>query len=197
MEGGGKGPGTRSALRLGMDAFLRELKDAARAKSWHWKLVCCGSREDAFRAFRYAQENHDNAIIVLLVDAEGHVSMSPIDHLLTRNGWAFDKAEQNVIHLMTQMMETWVIADSEAFSNYYGKGFNRKVLPKAVDLETVSKSEIGRALRVATKDTQKAGYHKIRHMSDLLALIDSERVQQRCSHCKRLFALIGKAITAG
>jgi len=197
MEGGGKGRNSRSALRLGMDAFLRELKEAARRARWHWKLVCCGSRKEAFRAFTNARKNDGNATIVLLVDAEGSVRGSPVDHLRTRDEWEVSRADQDIIHLMTQVMETWIIADSGALGNYYGQGFKGNALPKASDLETVTKADIGRALELATKDTRKGRYHKIRHASDLLACIDSERVQQRCTYCKRLFALIGKAIAAG
>ena len=39
MEGGGDGKGTKAALRQGMDALLQPLKEAARAKTLHWKLA--------------------------------------------------------------------------------------------------------------------------------------------------------------
>jgi hypothetical protein len=70
MEGGGDGKDSKAALRQGMDAFLSTLKDAARAKSWRWKLVCCGPRNAAYDGFRNAVRNNDDTIIVLLVDAE-------------------------------------------------------------------------------------------------------------------------------
>ena len=71
MEGGGTGKENRAALRQGMDAFLQSLKEAARNKALRWKLVCCGPRDEAFRGFRNAVSNGDNAVSVLLVDAEG------------------------------------------------------------------------------------------------------------------------------
>ena len=52
MEGGGRGQGGRAQLRLGMDAFLGPLKQAARRKKLRWKLVCCGPRVEAYRRFR-------------------------------------------------------------------------------------------------------------------------------------------------
>ena len=197
MEGGGEGKNARSALRLGMDAFLHELKVAARKAKWNWNLVCCGSRERTFHAFREAQKSNDGTMIVLLVDAEEPVHGSPVNHLKARDGWEIHEADQDIIHLMTQVMETWIVADSEALSNYYGNGFRRNALPKASDLETVTMADIGRALERATRDTQKGRYHKIHHASDLLGRIDPDRVRQRCAHCKRLFALIGEAIDAG
>jgi len=54
MEGGGDGKGAKAALRQGMDALLRPLKEAARAKALRWKLVPCGARGEAFRGFRRA-----------------------------------------------------------------------------------------------------------------------------------------------
>ncbi len=197
MEGGGKGPDARGALRRGMDAFLSELKNAVRAKSWNWKLVCCGDREEAFRAFRKALEHDDNAMIALLVDAEGPVSGSPGEHLQRRDGWGLDRAAEDIVHLMAQVMETWIVADSETLVDYYGKGFNGNALPKAPDLEIVAKADIDRALERATRETRKGRYHKIRHASDLLACIDSSLTRQRCPFCERLFAMIGKAIAEG
>ncbi|MCY4289378.1 MAG: DUF4276 family protein [Aestuariivita sp.] len=194
MEGGGKGPHAQRALRRGMDTFLRKLKDATRAKSLRWKLVCCGSRNKAFEAFRNAQKIEKDTVNVLLVDAEELVKVSPIDHLWTQDGWKFSKEEQDFVHLMTQTMETWIIADPEAMCNYYEDGFKANSLPKASDLETVTKAEIDRALKLATKDTQKKHYHKIHHAGDLLALIDPSRVRQRCSYCERLFTLIEETI---
>ena len=55
MEGGGDGKDAKAALRQGMDALLQPLKEAARAKALHWKLVPCGGRDKAFRGFRSAR----------------------------------------------------------------------------------------------------------------------------------------------
>ena len=70
MEGGGDGASARAALRQGMDTFLEPLKQAARDKSWRWRLVCCGSRNEAHRGFRSALDHGDGSVFILLVDAE-------------------------------------------------------------------------------------------------------------------------------
>lgn len=49
MEGGGDSGGSRAELRRGMEVFLTEIKDACRERKMRWKLVCCGSRNDAYR----------------------------------------------------------------------------------------------------------------------------------------------------
>ena len=196
MEGGGDGKSAQAAIRQGMDALLRPLKDAARAKALHWKLVPCGARNDAFRRFRDAINHGDSAIAVLLVDAEGPVNRAPRLHLQSRDGWGMGFADEDTSHLMVQVMETWIVADPDALSTYYGQNFNGNVLPKAANLEQVSKADVARTLNRATEHTTKGCYHKIRHASDLLKRIDVERVKKRCPHCARLFDKLGPMIDA-
>ena len=197
MEGGGDrkdAKAAKTAIRQGMDALLYPLKSAARARALHWKLVPCGGRNEAFRRFRDAASNEDDAIVVLLVDAEGPVNGAPSSHLQARDRWDMSFADGNTIHLMVQAMETWIVADPAALSTYYGQNFNGNVLPRAVNLELVPKAVVAQALKLATERTTKGRYHKIRHASELLKRIDVERVKARCPHCAQLFRVIGQMI---
>lgn len=194
MEGGGKGPGGRSTLRQGMNTFLAELKEAARKISWRWKFVCCGSRDVAFRMFRHAQGSMDYSVVVLLVDSEGPVTGIPRRHLNERDGWNMTEMEEDRIHLMVQTMETWIVSDVEALRRYYGSDFTVSALPRSIDLEEVTKTDIARALERATARTTKGEYHKIRHASDLLKQISPRIVRERCSYCDRLFELLGQEL---
>jgi hypothetical protein len=194
MEGGGDGKDTKAALRQGMDAFLTPLKDKAREHSWHWKLVCCGGRAAAFDAFRNAIQSGDDSIVALLVDAEGPVSDSPCAHLQSKDGWDLQLASDDVVHLMVQTMEAWIVADPDALTAYYGQHFRRNALPGSQNLETVARATIASALEQATQQTQKGAYHKIRHASDLLKRIDRQKVKQRCPSCARMFDALGHAI---
>ena len=179
-----------------MDTFLEPLKEAARNKALRWKLVCCGPRNEAFGRFQNAVNSRDDAVNVLLVDAEGPVHHhSARDHLRDRDEWDLSFAREETIHLMVQTMETWIVADSEALSKYYGQGFGASKLPKATNLETVPKPTVERSLDEAIEPTQKGRYHKIRHASDLLKRIDAERVKIRCRHCQRLFDELGRIIS--
>lgn len=196
MEGGGRGPGTRAALRRGMDTLLEPLKQAARDKSMRWKLVCCGPRGEAFRSFRNAVRNGEVAIVLLLVDAEGPVAAGPCEHLQARDKWDMTGVDARSVHLMVQMMEAWIVADVDALSRYYGQGFNAGALPRAADLESVAKREVDRSLRRAIERTGKGRYQKIAHASDLLQRIDAETVKARCRHCQRLFDELGRMIDA-
>ena len=196
MEGGGRGPATRAALRRGMDALLGPLKQAARDKSMGWKLVCCGARDEAFRSFRNAARNGQAAIVLLLVDAEGPVTTGPCEHLQARDKWDMTGVDARSVHLMVQMMEAWIVADADALSRYYGQSFNAGALPRAADLESVTKRDVERSLRRATERTGKGRYRKIAHASDLLQRIDAEKVKARCRHCERLFDELGGMIDA-
>ena len=196
MEGGGKGRDTKVALRQGMDMFLNPLKEAARNKSWHWKLFPRGSRNEAFRSFEHAFKNNEARIIILLVDAEGPVKTSVRAHLKSRDKWNLDFTTNDNVHLMIQTMETWIVADVAALTDYYGQNFQQSALPLTSELEAISKSEITRSLKRATKPTQKKEYHKIRHASEILKRIDSSKVRQRCQSCERLFNTVLQAIEA-
>ena len=132
MEGGGDGKSAKAAIRQGMDALLRPLKDAARAKALHWKLVRAVRVTRRFEVFKMpsATVTMPSAIVVLLVDAEWPVNGAPRSHLQSRDGWGMGFADEDTIHLMVQVMETWIVADPDALSRYYGRSFNSNVLPK-------------------------------------------------------------------
>ena len=194
MEGGGQHKESRAMLRAGMEEFLRELKETAQAKSWRWKLSCSGSRNAAFKCFENARRRGGHTLVVLLVDAEGPVSASPRDHLSAKDGWNMSDSNDVAIHLMTQTMETWILADSEALANYYKQNFTQNALPKSDDLEKVSKVDVERALKRATQKTQKGAYHKIKHAGDLLKRIDPRKARKKCRHCERLFSVLNRAM---
>jgi len=195
LEGGGEGKNSKAMLRLGMDAFLRDIKEVFRQKQLRWKLVCCGGRDKAYRRFMNARTEGEAEIAVLLVDSEESLSAStPRDHLRERDGWDFEGVDDDTIHLMAQTMEAWIVADPEVLNSYYGHGFQASSLPRRENLEEVSKQDVASALDRATQNTQKGRYHKIRHAQQLLEQIDSAKVRQRCAHCKRLFdTLLGLA----
>lgn len=199
LEGGGPGRTGRAVLRQGMDHFLGPLKLAARQRSFLWNLVPCGSRQETYRRFRNACENADpNDTQILLVDSEAPVTLPPRAHLREQVGdrWDLGFARDDIVHLMVQLMETWIVAAPVALGEYYGRGFNAARLPNRLDLEKEPKVNVKRALKEATKGTGKGVYHKIRHASELLKRLDQAQVKNRCRHCKRLFKRIDGIIGA-
>ena len=177
-----------------MDAFLKDIKDKVRERSWRWKLVCCGSRNETLRRFGAAHKGPDDTVVVLLVDSKGPVNALPRAHLTAKDGWNLDSVDNDNVHLMAQTMETWIIADQDTLADYYGQDFQTNALPSRRDLEQIDKSEIASALERSTGQTQKGPYHKIRHAGELLKLIESEKVRRHCGHCERLFDVLGRAV---
>jgi hypothetical protein len=170
-----------------MDAFLGEIKDAARAKALRWKLVPCGGRQQTYEAFVNAAKDPDYSIRVLLVDAEGPVTTTRAGHLNRRDGWSFADVAETAVHLMTQTMEAWIVADLDALAKFYGQNFHLGLLPTAKNLEAVRKQDVADSLERATRDTTKGAYHKIKHVNALLSRIDAAKVCARCPCCRVLF----------
>ena len=200
LEGGGDGRDTMVALRRGMDAFLGPIKQQARAKSLAWKLVPCGSRQQTFKRFRNAVTGTPpDQLVVLLVDAEAAVgNNTPRAHLQRCDKWNLAFADDDMVHLMVQVMETWIVADPETLAKYYGSHFRANAFPPAATAnpETIPKSRIMSSLHAATQRTPKGVYHKIRHASEILQRLDQPRVRQRCPACDRLFDTLERRIAA-
>ena len=137
--------------------------------------------------FIHARRLEPEIQALLLVDSEEPVSTTTKQHLFARDGWPLPDVPTEAVHLMVQVMETWMVADPEALSAFYGRDFNEKALPAHADLEQVPKSVVADALNGATKHTQKRAYHKIR-LADVLARLRPGRVRARCKHCELMFS---------
>lgn len=195
MEGGGDRRRSRDDLRQGMDAFLGRLKQGARRKALRWRLIASGSRDQTYRAFQNAIHHASQGdTVILLVDSDEAVARAPRDHLRDRRGWDLSFASDSVVHLMVQVMETWIVADREALIGYYDNRFTAARLPDRDDLEKEPKAQVLTALKRATSGTSKGSYHKIKHARALLKRIDPEKVRSRCRHCDRLFKELGRIV---
>lgn len=188
FEGGGEGKAGKTRLREGFHAFFQEVIALARAGRVKFQLVACGRRSNAYRNFCNAIQDYPGAFNVLLVDSEGAVDEGPWDHLRRCDGWSRPKSvEDHHCHLMVQIMEAWFVADLKTLSTYYGQRFNPNPIPNNPDVEQIPKNTLESSLKAATQNTQKGEYHKIRHASDILELLDTETVRSAAKHCHRLF----------
>jgi hypothetical protein len=184
IEGGGDSAHGKAQLRQGFDALLAPQKTAARVRSMGWKLVLCGGRNATFDAFQHATKLAVSETVVLLVDAEEPVAISTprgrVAHLARRDGWDFQDVTVEQVHLMTQIMESWIVADAATLAAFYGKDFHPAALPKRKVLDDEPKASVYAALEAATKDTQKGSYGKIKHASELLKRLQPPIVATRC-----------------
>ncbi len=196
-EGGGKGTGTQSILKNGMNQFFRAISEQARDNGFQLKLAVCGSRNKTFRDFHIALKDTNNSHVFLLVDSDGPINKGRLDYLAETAGFKnLSGAEEHFIHLMIQTMEVWIMADGNALAVYYGQQFARNALPKAGNLETIAKSDLDACFKRAIAQTRKPEYDKIHDAAALLSRINPAIVQSRCPSARRFFEEVTKAITA-
>jgi hypothetical protein len=128
----------------------------------------------------------------LLVDSEAPVnSVSVWEHVSSREGdthWQKpDNATENNLHFMVECMENWFMADTKVLENYYGKDFNKNVLPKNANIENIAKTTLLDSLEKATQNTTKGKYSKGNHSFDILSRIDANQVIAKSNYANRLY----------
>lgn len=208
VEGGGDTADQKAELRAGFDSLLGSQKDAARARRLHWKLVPCGGRDAAYKAFVSAILTDPDAINILLVDSEEGLAtetgnakrdaQARVAHLTRRDRWDLKNTSPECIHLMVQCMEAWIVADADALETFYGKHFARKSLPVRQNLEEEPKQSIYDKLNKATshKELTKGVYGKIKHASLILQRVDPAKVAQRCPRFATFIRWLEQAIAS-
>ena len=184
IEGGGEGKDLRARFREGWKKFFDSAGVDGRTK-----IVRGAGRRQTFDRFATAVSGSSPGTVpFLLVDSEGPVAPghSIWQHLHVRDGWHRPaNAGDDRVFLMVQVMETWFLADREALRSYFGTGFGENVLRAWLNLEDVPKSRVFEALERATASCRKS-YSKGRVSFELLAQIDSARVEAACPHAKAL-----------
>lgn len=194
IEGGGDA-NSKARLRIAFGRFLEPLRDNARARRIGWSVIACGSRSDTFTSYRIDLPRYPEALMFLLVDAEGPLVGTPVQHVL-RDGAARALANlpEERVHLMVEAMEAWIAADSAALERYYGQGFQISALPRSRNVETVAKKQLLAALDIATRRTQKGRYHKTNHAPELIEMLAPAIVRKRAPHCDRLLTELEASI---
>ena len=193
VEGGGDhNDATLTACRKAFKIFLKRMlpgKDMP-------VVQACGSRESAFKDFKTALGVlAEGDCALLLVDSEDPIenNASAWAHLANRDTWVRSiGADDDHAHLMVQCMESWFLADPEALSEYFNKGFKSKSLPKPVNgnIEGISKAQVAAGLKKATRETASKEYHKTRDGFKLLERIDPLKVIAVSKQAKRLHTIL-------
>jgi hypothetical protein len=185
VEGGG-GKDSKAWLRGAFTQFLNKARpDGTRSKAT-LRVVMCGSRQETYELFRLGTREHEGAAVLLLVDAEAPVTGTEREHLAAQDRWDLSFAKDDSIHLMTQLMESWFVADPAALARFYGQGFAAASIPKRKNVEEIPKADVEKALKDATRNTQPGLYHKTRHAPKILDSLDPATVRARAPRCERL-----------
>jgi hypothetical protein len=186
VEGGGD-KDSKARLREAFSRFLTEPRLELQKRGFAWRVVMCGSREEAYEAFRRGTREHAGSAVLLLVDAEAPVAGTERQHLTAQDGWDLSFAKDESIHLMTEVMESWFVADVKALARFYGQGFAAASIPKRKDVEEIPKADVEKALKDASRNTKPGLYHKTRHAPKILESLDPAIVRARAPRCDRLF----------
>ena len=194
VEGGGDQRSGKAALREGFSKFLSSVREKARTQRVRWNIIACGSTRNAVEDYQNALERHRDAANILLVDSDGPLLLPPLDYLKRNGGFDVEGMSPKLVHLMVQVMETWLLSDRGALTRFYGAGFNRNALPRRSNMEEVDKRDVYQALSDAMLNTQKGEYHKIRHGPKILAMLDADRVRRRAAYCDRFFRTLEELI---
>lgn len=195
VEGGGDSTRLRSECRNAFTKLIRQALPVGCALQL--QLVACGSRNVAFDKFRLALESGDTDVALLVdgedvitnLDAETRLTRAPWQHLINRGEtWHRPaRAHHEQIHLMAVSTETWLVADADRLTAYYGQGFQASALPTHAQLENVAKPALNSSLARAVSSTRKGTYSKGSHSFAILATLNPAVVEQRLPHVKRFF----------
>jgi hypothetical protein len=100
---GGRSKDTKGALQAGFREFFRELRRLARKNGGELMVIACTSRSETCRFFEAALSDHADSLNVLLVDSEGRVNTTVIQHLRNqKSGCDLRRADEDQCHLMVQ-----------------------------------------------------------------------------------------------
>ena len=195
VEGGGNRGDLRTRCRRGFSIFFEKAGLGGRMP----RIIACGDRATAFDKFRTALGARDaEEFIVLLVDSEDAIAdgTGPWSHLAKRDSWIRPHEVTEVqAHLMVQCMEAWFLADVDVLARYFGRNFNRKVLPGQREIEEIEKNDVLKGLRSASRRCTKGEYSKARHSFDILEQITPAKVCGVSPHAKRLIDALREKAT--
>ena len=181
--------GDRS-LRLGLEAFLNPALERAREQNIRFTAIASGPIDETIKDFLDAVRDYPDALVILLVDSDRADNGRLIASIKSRSTWNARigaGVQDNQIHFMVQVMESWFLADKDALANYYGRGFRLNRLPQNPNVEQVPGNDVIRGIASAASDTSKKTYHKTRHAPDLLRTIDPAKVRSAAPNCDNLF----------
>lgn len=194
VEGGPQGPAKGACRQAFRTLFEKVIPRGS------FRVIASGSRRSAFEDFCLALRQNRGDYNILLVDSEEAVVAGSWQHLASRHGDEWDRpngATDDRAHLMVQVMESWFLADRRVLADYYGQGFTAGSLPGQPNIELISKQDVFRALKQASKNTKTKGeYHKTKHGFDLLELIDPNLVRAASGHAERLVIVLQRETAA-
>jgi hypothetical protein len=161
IEGGGVGKDSKELDILCREGFRKLLENCGfGAQRRMPRLFACGSRDDAFHAFKIAQQsNSANHFVAMWIDSEEPLANleAAWAHLLVRDNWIqpAGSVDEQVL-FMTTCMETWFAADREALQAHFRADLQDSALPPLHNLESRHRHDVQDMLKHATRNCTNA-----------------------------------------
>ncbi|MBU0510178.1 MAG: DUF4276 family protein [Chloroflexi bacterium] len=193
VEGGGDSKELHIRCRQGFRKLLEKAGFIGRMPG----IVACGGRGTAFDRFETAVEvSNTTDYPILLVDSEEPVSkgVNSWEHLNSRDGWKRpDRADDDQAQLMVTCMETWIIADRAALSDFFGDCLQTSALLPETGLEQYDRHRVQDTLENATRPCgSRRAYRKGRRSFQVLERLNPDTLRQYLPHFKHLIETLEK-----
>jgi hypothetical protein len=166
-----------NGLKPGFHKFLKEIVEAAGSKRYKFQLV--EAHGTPIQDFRDALKTHADAWNVLLLDHEDAAEAEIRKKHL-------EGCDQDSVFWMVEIMESWFLADVDALKALHKGRFNQSALGWNPKVEEIPKADVMERL----KRVSGGEYHKVKHGTKLLELIDPAKVRKAARNCDRMFSVI-------
>jgi hypothetical protein len=185
-------------LRSPFSDFINRALDGFRGL----KVIACGATpiKDFCDGLRLQPDDFH----VLLMDADVLKYLPYSKSVRDRKDWKpprNHRIEDDQLHFMVIMMETWFLADPNALRQFYGPNLHADLITRLVDLESLSAEDVKHALKEATRSLKhgKGVYDddtKLDHSIEILKILDPNKIASRAPHCRRLLETLKQKLNA-
>lgn len=165
-------------LRPGMRRFFSGIAEAASSKGWRFAPPVATYGRPV-QAFLIARKTHADAWNVLLLDHED------ADEAEIRKKH-LEGCDPDSVFWMVEIMESWFLADIDALKALFKSRFNQSAVGWNPKVEEIPKADVMERLKRVIGEE----YHKVKHGTKLLELIDPPKVRKAAPNCDRMFSVI-------
>ncbi len=151
------------------------------------KVIAEGGRSNTIRRFRIASET--GAEVALLVDSESRVDpgKNVAEHLTARGEW-HSATNEPCLHLMVQVMESWLLTQPAILAEHFGKKFDEAALPGAKTVESVDKAAVYAARDKASRNCPSGPYTRNKMKGfEILEHLDSGPIESASAFANCFF----------
>ena len=167
---------------------FRKFFDSFYHQGFKIRLVAGGT--NAIADFVTGMKTNRDSFNILLKDSEGLSVEESLVKVRSHDHWENtldSQVDDDQLHFMVQVMESWFLADLLNLRQFYGQGFLDSRLPGNARVEEIPRNDVQSGLNAATAMSRKGKYHKTRHAPELLATLDTAKVRSAAPGCDRLF----------